>query len=335
MGRCLRATGLGRSHGGRSRPGRHPARGSGHRTLRRRPPAGSSPMRWHRPIWSSSRICARSRSTPPRPLWSPPCAPGGRPCCTTTTCPWQRPHLAHMPPPPDDPSWAHVTINDLSRRELAAHDITATTIYNSFDPNPVVADRERARRIARRGRGDPAPPAADACTAAQEHRRRAGSGRRRGRDVLAPRSGRGRLRPRARPAGRRRPVPGAARAGRAAGLTIAEAYAACDVVAAALHLGGVRQPLPRIGHPPPASGHRALPGGPRAGRLRVPLVRQCRARPPRRVVGPPRRRRSWHTITGSPPPTSTWPTSLPGWPTCWPAFRRSELGRRWPGGSCR
>jgi glycosyltransferase involved in cell wall biosynthesis len=59
--------------------------------------------------------------------------------------PWQRPHLAHMPPPPDDPSWAHVTINQLSRRELAARGITATTIYNSFDPNPLVADRGRAR----------------------------------------------------------------------------------------------------------------------------------------------------------------------------------------------
>ena len=97
------------------------------------------------PIWSSSRICARSRSTrPPRP-WSPRCAPEGRPCCTITTCPWQRPHLAHLPPPPDDPAWAHVTINELSRRELAAHGIAATTIYNSFDPNPPVADRGRAR----------------------------------------------------------------------------------------------------------------------------------------------------------------------------------------------
>ena len=32
--------------------------------------------------------------------------------------PWQRAHLAHLPPPPDDPAWAHVTINELSRREL-------------------------------------------------------------------------------------------------------------------------------------------------------------------------------------------------------------------------
>ena len=33
--------------------------------------------------------------------------------------PWQRPQLAHLPPPPDDPAWAHVTINELSRDELA------------------------------------------------------------------------------------------------------------------------------------------------------------------------------------------------------------------------
>ena len=29
--------------------------------------------------------------------------------------PWQRPHLARLPPPPDDTAWAHVTINELSR----------------------------------------------------------------------------------------------------------------------------------------------------------------------------------------------------------------------------
>ena len=34
--------------------------------------------------------------------------------------PWQRPHFAHLPPPPDDPAWTHVTINELSRLELAA-----------------------------------------------------------------------------------------------------------------------------------------------------------------------------------------------------------------------
>jgi mannosylglucosylglycerate synthase len=59
--------------------------------------------------------------------------------------PWQRPHLAHFPGPPDDPSWAHVTINELSRRELAARGIEAITVYNTFNPYPAAADRRRAR----------------------------------------------------------------------------------------------------------------------------------------------------------------------------------------------
>jgi len=59
---------------------------------------------------------------------------------------WQRPQLAHLPPPPDDPAWAHVTINDLSRRQLAARGMAATTIYNRFDPDPPAGDREGVRR---------------------------------------------------------------------------------------------------------------------------------------------------------------------------------------------
>jgi mannosylglucosylglycerate synthase len=59
--------------------------------------------------------------------------------------PWQRPHLAHLSPPPDDAAWAHVTINELSRTELAAHGITATTIYNAFDPDPPAGERVRVR----------------------------------------------------------------------------------------------------------------------------------------------------------------------------------------------
>ena len=60
--------------------------------------------------------------------------------------PWQRPHLAHFGPPPDDAAWAHVTINDVSRAELAVHGIAATTIYNSFDPEPTHGDRDGTRR---------------------------------------------------------------------------------------------------------------------------------------------------------------------------------------------
>jgi glycosyltransferase involved in cell wall biosynthesis len=60
---------------------------------------------------------------------------------------WQRPHLAHLPPPPDDPAWAHVTINALSRRQLAGRGITASTIYNAFEPEPATGDRGATRAL--------------------------------------------------------------------------------------------------------------------------------------------------------------------------------------------
>jgi glycosyltransferase involved in cell wall biosynthesis len=59
---------------------------------------------------------------------------------------WQRPQLAHFPPPPDDAAWAHVTINDLSRRQLAERGISASTVYNHFDPEPPAGERDRVRR---------------------------------------------------------------------------------------------------------------------------------------------------------------------------------------------
>lgn len=60
--------------------------------------------------------------------------------------PWQRPHLAHHPPPPDDPAWRHVTINRLSQRELAAQGVEAVTIYNTFDPDPPGGRRSAVRK---------------------------------------------------------------------------------------------------------------------------------------------------------------------------------------------
>ena len=61
--------------------------------------------------------------------------------------PWQRERYAHVVDvPPDDPSWAHVTINELSRRQLEARrGISSTTIRNAFDVDAPPGDRDRAR----------------------------------------------------------------------------------------------------------------------------------------------------------------------------------------------
>ncbi len=59
---------------------------------------------------------------------------------------WQRERFANVTElPPDDPAWRHVTINDLTRRQLADRDIEATTIYNGFDVNPPTGHRAPMR----------------------------------------------------------------------------------------------------------------------------------------------------------------------------------------------
>ena len=57
---------------------------------------------------------------------------------------WQRPGLGANPPP-QDPAWAHVCINELSRAQLAARGVVAMRIYNSFDPDAQPGRRQACR----------------------------------------------------------------------------------------------------------------------------------------------------------------------------------------------
>jgi mannosylglucosylglycerate synthase len=67
--------------------------------------------------------------------------------------PWQRDRFAHVTRlPAHDAAWAHVVINDLTRRQFADRGFDAVAIHNGFDVDQPLGDRAAARR--RLGVGD-------------------------------------------------------------------------------------------------------------------------------------------------------------------------------------
>lgn len=60
--------------------------------------------------------------------------------------PWQRNRFSHIDELPlIDPAWRHVTINELTRHQMADRGIAASTIYNPFETDEPFGDRDAAR----------------------------------------------------------------------------------------------------------------------------------------------------------------------------------------------
>ena len=71
---------------------------------------------------------------------------GRRTICHHHDPPWQRERFAHVTElPVDDPAWRHVTINALTERQFAERGIDATTVYNGFDTEPPPGRRHLTR----------------------------------------------------------------------------------------------------------------------------------------------------------------------------------------------
>ncbi len=205
--------------------------------------------------------------------------------------PWQRDRFAAAPPPPDDPAWVHVTINERSQHELAARGIPATVVRNAFDTR-VRAGRPGRHpgqpRDRRRAGGwccsRPGPSPARTCPPGWPWPRPSDA------DLLVARPGRGALRRRAGPGPGRSPGPGPPRTGAPmrgpAG--VEHAYAACDAVVFPSRWEG-------FGNPPVEAAvfRRPVAVGPYPGRRRtarpgLPVVRHRRPRRPGPLAGRPR-----------------------------------------------